>query len=439
MDYKKLMAAQVAIMKALFEAAEAENRNFSEEEQTNYDAAETEYKRLESAKARAEELEARGRAVVPDPAPPVDPVEPARNAESRAARVTAGADLETTRPYDTFGSMLVDVIRARKNGDGAALETLKNAQGQNTETGADGGFLVPPNFLGDMMERVESESQLASRVSELNLSQGNSVSIPGVDETSRADGSRFGGIQVYWIREGGSLTPKKAKFRNVDIKLAKLAGYIKLTEEMMDDGPMVESWVNMAFPAELAFTLDQAIYSGDGNGIPLGFMNSAALVSVNRATADTVNYVDVINMWARMPSRRIPNSVWLVTQEVLTKLPLMNLSVGTGGSAVFIPPGGASEAPYGTLFGRPIVSIEQAVALGTKGDISLVDLADYIAITKGGLRRDQSIHVDFATDEVALRFIRRINGTPYTRTSLASRAKSTFLTSPYITLDVPAA
>jgi len=436
MDYKKLIAAQLAIMTALFETAEKESREYTDEEQAKYDAAKAECERLQAAKKEADELAAIGVTVAAMDDAPVH--EPAANADAKHTNVKGGKDRKTDQPYDSLGAMLVDVIKARRHDDQRALDTLKNAQGQGTETGSDGGFAVPPNFMTGMMERVESESQLASRVTELSLTQGNAVSLPGVDESSRADGSRFGGIQVYWIREGGSGTYKKAKFRNVDIKLSKLAGFVKLTEEMVEDGPLVESWVNAAFPAEMAFTLDQAIYNGDGNGIPLGYMNSDALVSLNRQTADDVEYEDVIGMYARMPARRISNAVWLVTQEIMTRLPLMNLSVGTGGSAVFIPPGGASVAPYGSLFGRPIIPIEQAVALGTKGDISFVDLADYVAITKGGLRRDQSIHVDFDTDEIALRFIRRVNGTPYTRVKLQSKAKATFYTSPYIALDVPA-
>jgi HK97 family phage major capsid protein len=434
MNYALLMKAQLAILNKLFQAAEADNRAFTDEEQTEYDAAKTEFDRLKASKEKADALKAMNNDIPAD-----DPIPAtAKNSDAKANKIEAGKDFKTDKPYNSFGDMLCDVIKARKNNDKMAIDTLQNSQGQNTETGADGGFAIPPNFLGNMMEKVESESQLASRITELNLTHGNSVSIPGVDETSRATGSRFGGIQVYWIREGGSGTYKKVKFRNVDIKLGKLAGFVKLTEEMMEDSSLIESWINAAFPAEMAFAIDQAIYSGDGNGIPLGFMNSGALVSPNRATANTVKYEDVIAMYARMPARRLLNSFWLITQEVMTKLPLMNLSVGTGGSAVFIPAGGASVAPYGTLFGRPLIPIEQAVALGTKGDISLVDLTDYIGITKGGLRKDQSISVDFDTDEIALRFIRRINGVPYTRTKLQSKAKSTFYTSPYITLDVPA-
>jgi HK97 family phage major capsid protein len=166
-------------------------------------------------------------------------------------------------------------------------------------------------------------------------------------------------------------------------------------------------------------------------------MKSDALVVVPKESsqvANTVVYKNIIKMWARMPARRASNSAWYVTQQVLEQLPEMNLDVGTGGSAVFIPQGGASVAPYGTLMGRPIVPIEQAVTLGSQGDILLADMSDYIAIVKGGLKADSSIHVEFKKDINSYRFIRRVNGAPYTRTALESRASASFKTSPYITL-----
>jgi HK97 family phage major capsid protein len=258
-----------------------------------------------------------------------------------------------------------------------------------------------------------------------------------VDETSRADGSRFGGIAVNWVREGAEGEYKQPKFRNLDLKLSKLMGLVSVTSEMLEDAALLASWVQSAFPAEMAFAIDQAIYNGDGLGKPLGIMNSGALVTVAKEgsqAADTVVYENVIKMWARMPASRMSRAAWFITQQVLEQLPLMNLSVGTGGAPVYLPAAGASEAPYSTLLGRPVIPIEQAATLGDKGDIVLADMTDYVAIVKGGLKTESSIHVDFDKDKQSFRFIRRLNGAPYSRVALESRANSSFKTSPYITL-----
>jgi HK97 family phage major capsid protein len=88
----------------------------------------------------------------------------------------------------------------------------------------------------------------------------------------------------------------------------------------------------------------------------------------------------------------------------------MTIGVGTGGQVVYMPPGGLSGAPYATLMGRPVVPVEYAASLGTPGDISLVDPSHYVTISKGGIVQAQSIHVEFLTDQVALRFTMRVDG-----------------------------
>lgn len=456
MDYKKLMAAQLVIMTALFDTAEADSRALTEDEQAKYTAAETEFNRLKAAKKQSDDLAANRAAVAADDAAAEAAAEaeaeavaaaeaaaaaaaahiPAVNADSQVHVVTVGANRSVKGAYATLGEMLMDVA-ATKRPDGAeAMERLVKAS-LNTETGADGGFLIQENFVGNLLEKADAQSELFSRASELIMKKGNTANIPAVDESSRADGSRFGGIQVFWIREGGTGTYKQAKFRNLDLKLSKLMGLVSVTDEMLEDSALLSSWINLAFPAEMAFTVDQALFDGDGKGKPLGIQKSGALVSVAKEgsqPADTIVYENIVKMWARMPSKRAMKAIWYVTQQAMEQLPLMKIDVGTGGGPVFIPAGGASASPYATMMGRPIVAIEQAATLGDLGDITLADMSDYIVITKGGLKTASSIHVDFDKDKTSFRFIRRVNGAPYTRTSLQSRALSTFRTSPYITL-----
>ena len=64
-----------------------------------------------------------------------------------------------------------------------------------------------------------------------------------------------------------------------------------------------------------------------------------------------------------------------------------------------MPAGGAAAAPYGSLFGRPVVPIEQCPILGDAGDIMLCDFSQYKFIDKGGMQSDVSIHVQFIYDE----------------------------------------
>jgi HK97 family phage major capsid protein len=124
-------------------------------------------------------------------------------------------------------------------------------------------------------------------------------------------------------------------------------------------------------------------------------------------------------MYSRIFAQSRPNAVWLINQNIEPQLFTMSLAVGTGGIPIYMPAGGLSGQPYGTLFGRPVIAIEQAATLGTVGDILFVDLpGGYILAEKGGIQSDMSIHVRFVYDESIFRFVMRIDGQPVRASAL---------------------
>jgi HK97 family phage major capsid protein len=50
--------------------------------------------------------------------------------------------------------------------------------------------------------------------------------------------------------------------------------------------------------------------------------------------------------------------------------------------------------------------------VGDTGDIMLCDFSKYMAIDKGGIQSDVSIHVQFIYDESVFRFVYRFDGQP---------------------------
>ncbi|MBU1623385.1 MAG: phage major capsid protein, partial [Nanoarchaeota archaeon] len=99
--------------------------------------------------------------------------------------------------------------------------------------------------------------------------------------------------------------------------------------------------------------------------------------------------------------------------------------------------GGISGAPYGTLFGRPVIAIEQADTVGDLGDVMLLDLSQYLMIDKGGLQAASSLHVMFLYAEQVFRFIYRTDGQPAWNSSLTPANSSNTL-SPFVLLDARA-
>ena len=295
-----------------------------------------------------------------------------------------------------------------------AAEGLKAPTGLSESVPADGGFLVGTDRREGVMMRDYATGQVWNRAMNIPIgANANGTTINALDETSRVSGSRWGGVLGYWLAEADEKTASKPKFRQLEPKLKKVAALVYATDELLQDSTALAGVVNSTVPAELAFQKDNAAIEGSGVGKPLGILNSPALVTVAKESgqaATTLVSANIINMRARRWARG--SYVWFINQDVEPQLHQLNLPVGTGGALVYMPPGGLSASPYGTLYGDPVIPIEHCSTLGTVGDIILADMGQYLTISKGGVQSASSIHVRFVYDESVFRFVERVDGLP---------------------------
>ena len=294
--------------------------------------------------------------------------------------------------------------------------STRAATGLSESVPSDGGFLLESDMANQVIKNVWDSGMILPRISKVTLS-GNKTGMKfnGMDETSRVDGSRAGGIRAYWAAEAAEKTASKPKFRQIELNLNKLIGLCYATDELLDDASALAQTIEQGFQDEFDFKLTDAIINGSGAGQPLGILNAGCMVSVAKETgqsADTIVYENVLKMWSRLMARSRPNSIWIINQDCEPQLNQMSIALGTAGTPVYLPVGGASVQPYGTLFGRPVVPIEQCATVGDTGDIMLCDFSKYKAIDKGGMQSDVSIHVRFIYDESVFRFVYRFDGQP---------------------------
>ena len=338
------------------------------------------------------------------------------------------------------GEFLMAVARA---GMGHGLDprlvqaTEERQTGLNAGVGSEGGFLVKTDFSTELIKRTYDLAALANRVRKIGVSaNANGLSMYGIDESSRATGSRWGGVRGFWLHEGGTKTPSMPSFRKIELKLKKLIGLCYATDELLQDASAMESIIMQAFSEEFAWLIDDAILRGNGVGQPLGILNSPALVTVAAEAgqaAATILYQNVLKMRMQMWARSRGNAAWFINQDTEEQLATMSLAVGVGGVPVYLPAAGASADPYDRLFTRPVIPIEQASTLGTIGDINLLDLSQYLMIDKGGMQTASSIHVRFVNDEQCFRFVYRCDGQPMWNVPLTP-ANGTNVLSPFVAL-----
>lgn len=342
--------------------------------------------------------------------------------------------------FASLGDQLDAIRRASTPGmsHDRRLDGVKAISGMSETVPEDGGYLVQTDFASELLRLTHETGLLTSRVRRIPVgANANGLTINAVKETSRATGSRWGGVQVYWREEAGTVTAKQPEFRRMKLQLNSLMGLCYATDEVLADATALGAVIQQAFSEEFGFVLDDAIIRGSGNGQPMGILNSNAYISVAKEAgqvADTVVWENVLKMWSRLWSRSRNNAAWFIHQDVLPQLATMAMAVGVGGVPVYLPATGAAGQPYSTLFGRPVIEIEQADTVGDLGDIMLLDLSQYLMIDKGGLEAAQSIHVRFIYGENTFRFILRTDGQPIWNSPLTLYNSSTTV-APFVLLD----
>ncbi len=430
----------VSEAQANFDRATAEGRGLTEAEAARDDAITAELDALAGDLQRIERQEERLRAVGSsiDKSADLGRSEPARNNPNR---------------FNSLGEQMMAVVRAG-HPDTRAIDprlslggAFQAATGMSEGISADGGFLVQTDFQSELLENAYQGGEILSRIRRIPISaNSNGIAMNGVDETSRVNGSRWGGIRAYWTGEAALITASQPKFRKIRMDLEKLTGMCYATDELLKDSTALGSWLTQAFSDEFTFKIEDAVMNGTGAGMPLGFLNSGATITVAKEAsqaAATLVAENIMKMWTRMPARSRKNAVWLINQDVEPQLYQFNVKIknvaGTenvGGiqSPVVYQPPGTNGSSFGTLMGRPIIPVEYCSTLGTAGDIVLTDLTQYLAIDKSAIESASSIHVRFLYDETAFRFVYRFNGQPMQQAPITPY-KGTTTQSPFVVLQ----
>jgi HK97 family phage major capsid protein len=309
------------------------------------------------------------------------------------------------------------------------IREIMNSFGSNVP--ADGGFLIPEYLRSDLLRVALEKAMVRSRARVIPM-ETLTVPFPMIDSTSNAS-NIYGGVAAYWTEEAASLTDSSPTFGRVKLEAKKLTAYSEVPNELFADSIIsLEMFISEIFPEAIAWFEDLAFISGTGVGEPLGFLNSPAMVSVTKETgqaADTIVWENLVKMYARMLPASLGNAVWVANIDTFPELATMALSVGTGGSAIWLQ-NGVGPAPM-SILGRPVLFTEKVPTLGDAGDITLVDLSYYLIGDRQAIQADTSPHYRFQTDLTSLRFIERVDGRPWLQSAITPNTGSNTL-SPFV-------
>jgi HK97 family phage major capsid protein len=301
---------------------------------------------------------------------------------------------------------------------------VKAPLGINETTQSQGGYLVNPEFSSDVYTIPHTQLDLEGECQHIDA-HSNILNRRIVNESSLANGSIFGGLNIVATAEGASFTSSLPAWANMTYQLQKIGLFYYVTMEELEDASYpLESELEEYSGKAFLYGINTQIVQGSTLE---GLLNTPALVTITSSGNDTswtsnpvtsLTYADLSKMWAQVypDAQTSAKGYWLFHPSLVLPLTQMTYTfsgsnpawgiqydaqVGLEGRGPGIPPG----TPY-KIFGKPAYPSFAMSAPGSVGDIMYCDFGDVLAY-KRPFRMESSVDFQFGTDQVAARFVWR--------------------------------
>jgi HK97 family phage major capsid protein len=302
-------------------------------------------------------------------------------------------------------------------------------------SGSTGGYIVPPDFYRQLLQIAAEKAIIRPRAFVQPMASA-TLQFPYLDVTTAQSAGVspfFGGVQMYWTEEAQTRTETEPQFKMMELKAHELSGYSVSSNVLLQDAAFgLEKFLMSLFGLAIGWFEDYAFLQGNGVGKPVGLLNAGATLSVTRANANQIGYVDVATMWSKLLPASWQNAIWLFTPSTVPQL----LQLKDGASrAIFITiDQGATVKPNWALLGRPAYPTEKLPALGSKGDLMLVDPSFYVVGDRMQVEIAASEHVNFLKNQMTWRVVERVDGQPWLDKAITLQDASTQV-SPFVALN----
>jgi len=408
--------AKVAQMRGILDAAPG--GDLSAEDIEKYDALDKELDGLNAQITREERLQGLEHEL--------DEPEPSAGQRQFAGGRAPGP--EASREFGDFGEFM-HAVRFNPNDQRLNWQEASLHGEQRMDNGTDGGFAVPAQFRGELLEVEQSPAAVRPRATVIPAGSPPDapVSMPALDQSDAAN--MYGGVEVDWINEGGEKPETGAKLREVTMQPQEVAAHITVTDKLLRNWQAAGALLGRLLRQAIMAAEDHKFMIGSGAGAPLGFINSGAGLTVNRETADDVTYTDVVGMESNLLANAQP--VWITTRRCAARMRFIKDEAGQyiwSGARDGLPP---------TLLGYPVQIVPRMPSRGNKGDLVLVDLSYYLIKDGSGPFVAASEHVHFKNNKTVIKAFWNVDGQPWLKGPIKQENGDT--QSPFVLLDVPEA
>jgi HK97 family phage major capsid protein len=441
-------AEKVENQRTLVNAAKTENRDFNEDEAKQFDDLQAEIEELEkdiTAKQKQDErmskFSSNEQGLDNQQQKPFRPQMPANHETQPEPKNDYGFSgfgefLNAVRFGDPKGR-LSEVPTGQGEGGGYAVpDAFKHLLVRNEQSmgsGQKGGFAIPEQFRSEVL-RMNTESMVVrprANVIPAGDPPDAKITMPALDQGSNGV---YGGVEVQWIGEGESKPETDANLKEVTLEPHEVAAHTVVTDKLLRNWKAAESFLGQLLRGAMDSAEDVAFLTGNGTGKPVGVTNGNGALSVNRQKVNEISYLDVVAMISKLHADSVSNALWVINQSAMPQIVTLQ---DEAGNYIYIQ-GDATKGIPSTLAGIPVRFTGKTKALGTKGDIQLIDFGYYLIKDGSGPYVAASEHVLFRQNKTVIKCFWNVDGKPWVIEPLTLEDGDTKV-SPYVVLDVPSA
>lgn len=391
---RKLMeqrAAAVAAMRALLDAADAENRDLTGEEEQTYTRQDQEVDRLTreiEREQRMENLEAEQRMSANGAHNPARQHQPGENGSQ------AGERRDQTDTAEYRQAMLNYLVTGLNNGlrTDARGSELRDILGVSlTGTGATGGVLAPTRLERSLLDDITNENVVRSLADV--RSSASDVDIPYASTHT----------QAYLIAEGADFTASTPAFAKKTMKAYKVGALSYVTVEAMQDMFLdIEAWLRDDFAQAFADLEETHFISGTGTNQPSGILTGGTS-ALTAAGTTAITADEIIDLVYAVPQKYRKKGHFLMNDSTIK---LIRKLKSNDNQYIWQP--GLKEGQPDSLLGYPLhtSSAMEAAAAGKK-PIVFGDFKQFRILDRRGLYFQRLVEIAATSGQVGFLAYRR--------------------------------
>ena len=248
---------------------------------------------------------------------------------------SGGAGKEKTgRASEEYRTNFWNAMRSK-----VPLPGVVNALEEGTDS--EGGYLVPDEYERTLVEALEEENVFRQLANVIRTSSGDRK-IPVVAAKGTAS----------WIDEEGAYTESDDSFGQVSIGAYKVGTMIKVSEELLNDSVFdLESYIAREFARRIGAKEEEAFFTGDGSGKPLGVLaaTGGAETGVTAASSTAITADELMDLFYSLKSPYRKKAVWVLNDSTIKAVRKLKDSTGQ----YLWQPSLMAGTPD-TLLGRPV-------------------------------------------------------------------------------------